>query len=124
MKNRKPEKELNHKQYKTLFESLKKKSKKNYYSDLIDSYKYNIKKTWDIMKEIIGNKRVTNSSLSNFITVKNREIFDKKEIAETFNSSFVNIGPNLAASIPESKTSFQNYIYYNGPASVPAILET
>ena len=34
---------------------------------------------------------------------------------ETFNSYFVNIGPNLAASIPESKTSFQNYIHYNGP---------
>ena len=67
------------------------------------------------MKEIIGNKRVTSAPLSNFITGKNREIFDKKEIAETFNSYFVNIGPNLAASIPESKTSFQNYIHYNGP---------
>ena len=55
------------------------------------------------MKEIIGNKRVTNAPLHNFITVKNREIFDKKKIAETFNSYFVNIGPNLAASIPESK---------------------
>ena len=47
--------------------------------------------------------------------MKNREIFDKKEIAETFNCYFVDIGPNLAASIPESKTSFQNYIHYNGP---------
>ena len=106
LKNRNPEKELNYKQYKTLFESLKKKSKKNYYSDLIDSHKYNIKKTWNIMKEIIGNKRVTNAPLPNFIMVKNREIFDKKEIAETFNSFFVNISPNLAASIPESNTSF------------------
>ena len=42
LKNRNPEKELNYKQYKTLLESLKKKSKKSYYSDLIDSYKYNI----------------------------------------------------------------------------------
>ena len=67
------------------------------------------------MKEIIGNKRVTSVPLHNFITVKNREIFDKKEIAETFNSYFVNIGPNLPASIPKSKTSFQNYIHYNGP---------
>ena len=116
LKNRNPEKELNYKQYKTLFESLKKKSKKNYYSDLIDSHKHDIKNTCNIMKEIIGNKkRVTNAPLPNFITVKNREIFDKKEIAETFNSYFVNIGPNLAASIPESKTSFQNYIHYNGP---------
>ena len=64
------------------------------------------------MKEIIGNKRVTHAPLPNFITVKNREIFVKKEIAETFNSYFLNVGPNLTASIPESKTSFQNY---NGP---------
>ena len=45
LKNRNPEKELNYKQYKTRFESLKKKSRKNYYSDLNDSHKYNIKKT-------------------------------------------------------------------------------
>ena len=67
------------------------------------------------MKETIGNKRVTLAPLPNFITVKNKEIFDKKEIAETFNSYFVNIGPNLAAFISESKTSFQNYIHYNDP---------
>ena len=53
LKDRNPEKELNYKQYKTLFKSLKKKSKKNYYSELINSYKYNIKNTWYVMKEII-----------------------------------------------------------------------
>ena len=31
------------------------------------------------MKEIIGNKTVTNAPLPNFITVKNREIFGKKK---------------------------------------------
>ena len=63
---------------------------------IIDSYKYNVKKTWDVMNEIIGDKRVINAALPNFVTVKNREIFDKKEIAETFNN-------------------FQNYIHYDGP---------
>ena len=96
LKNRNPEKELNYKQYKTLFESLKKKLKKNYYSGLINLHKYNTKKTWDIMKEISGNKRVTNAPLPKFITVKNREIFDKKEIAETFISYFVNIRSQLS----------------------------
>ena len=76
------------------------------------------------MKEIIGNKRVTNALLPNFITVKNREIFDKKEIAETFNSYFVHIGPNLAASIPESKTSFQATFTTTVLASVPSISQT
>ena len=67
------------------------------------------------MKEIIWNKRLTNAPLPNFFPVKNREIFDKKEIAETFNNCFVNIGPDLAVSIPESKTTFQNYNHYIGP---------
>ena len=53
--------------------------------------------------------------LPNFITVKNRETFDKKEITETFNNYFVNVGPNVAAFIPESKTAFQNYIHQKGP---------
>ena len=74
LKDKNPEKELNYKQYKSLSESLKNKSKKNYYSDLINSYKYNIKITWDVMKEIIGDKRVTNTSLPNAVTVKNRNI--------------------------------------------------
>ena len=47
--------------------------------------------------------------------MKNREIFDKKEIAETFNNYFVNIDPNLVAFIPENKTTFQNYIHYDDP---------
>ena len=39
------------------------------------------------------------------------EVFHKKEIKETFNNCFV--GANLAASTPESKTTFQNYIHYD-----------
>ena len=38
----------------------------------------------------------------------------KKEFTETFDSYFVNVGPSLAVSIPENKTSFQNYIYNDG----------
>ena len=62
------------------------------------------------MKEIIGNKSHQCQS-SQFYCRKNREICDKKEIAETFNSWFVNISPTLAAPIPENKTKFQNYIH-------------
>ena len=58
LKNRNPEKQQNYKQYKTHFESLKKKSKRNYYLDLIDSCKYNIKKTWDIIKKLLESKEL------------------------------------------------------------------
>ena len=89
LKNRNPEKKLSYKQYKILFKYLKIKSKKTYYTDFINSYKYNIRK-----RGMSSNKRVTDVSLSNFITVKNREIFDKMEIEERFNNYFVNIGFN------------------------------
>ena len=45
--------------------------------------------------------------------VENRGIFDKKEIVERYNNYFANMDPNLAASIPENKTTFQNYIHYD-----------
>ena len=65
------------------------------------------------MEKIIGNKRATNAPFPNFATVQNRVIFDKKEIVGTFNSYFLNIGPNLAAFISENTTTFQNYIQYD-----------
>ena len=72
------------------------------------------------MKEIVGNKIVSNATLPNLSRWKT-EIFDKKEITETFNSYFVNVGPNLVASIPESKTSFQNYIHNDGTISLTGL---
>ena len=69
----------------------------------------------NVMKEIIGNKRVINVLLPNFMTVKNTEVFDKKEIVGTITNYFVNIDTNLAASILESRTIFQDYIHYNVP---------
>ena len=97
------------------FSNLWKRNQRKTITQILSIWVINITQNWNITKEIIGNKRVTNAPLPNFIMVKNREIFDEKEIAEIFNSYLINIGPNLAASIPESKTSFQNYIHYDGP---------
>ena len=62
-----------------------------------------------VLKKITGGNRVTNASISNLIKVKNGEILKKikknkknKKNAETFNNYFVNIVPNLNASIHES----------------------
>ena len=40
------------------------------------------------MKKIIRHKRITNAPL--FISVKNRKIVDKKEIAKTFTNYLIN----------------------------------
>ena len=92
--------ETNYKNYKDLFESIKFKSKKNYYAQLILKYQNNIKKTWQAIKEITGKIALKNDNLPRTIILNNQKIHDKKEIAHAFNHFFINAGPNLASKIP------------------------
>ena len=55
VKSKNPEDELIYKNYKNLFEKLRKKSKQNYYSYLLEKHKDNAKQRWQILKEITGN---------------------------------------------------------------------
>ena len=54
LKRRTNETETAYKLYKDLFESIKQISKQNYYSEKLLRFKYNFKKTWAVMKELIG----------------------------------------------------------------------
>ena len=81
------------------FSNLSKIHKKNYYSDLIDSYKYNIKKRGMLWKKLLETKELLMPLFPILSRWKTKKYSTKKEIAETFNSYFVDIGPNLAASI-------------------------
>ena len=63
LKNRNEKNEKLNKSYKSLPESVKLKSKRVYYSSKILEFKNNAKKTWGVMKELIGKGRNTESSL-------------------------------------------------------------
>ena len=102
--------EENYKNYKKLFESIKLKSKANYYKDQLDKYQNNIKKTWDVIKEVIGNTKPISHTLPKRLIINNAEIFDKKSIAEQFNKYFLNVGPNLAEIIPKSNKNFESFL--------------
>ena len=67
LNNKKPEKELNYKQYKTLFEFLKKKSKKTIFIQI--SYQKNMK----CYERNYWKQKSQQFLLPNFITVKNKE---------------------------------------------------
>ena len=64
-----------------LFETLKKKSKKSYYSNLIEKYKNYTKKTWN-MKEIIGKSKVKIKKLSHRIVIDENE----KDFSKVFDT--------------------------------------
>ena len=44
-------------------------------------YKDNIKKTWEMIKEIIGKTKMINNKLPEKLIVNGKNILDKKEIA-------------------------------------------
>ena len=63
LKSKTYEHEISYKNYRKLFESIKQRAKSQYYSKMILHYKDNIKKTWQIMKEVIGKDKLVNNSL-------------------------------------------------------------
>ena len=109
LKSKNPEDELIYKNYKNLLEKLGKKSKQNYYSNLLEKHKDNAKQRWQILKEITGKVQKKNQSLPTTLETENRIISDKNAIAEEFNTFFTNIGPNLANKIPQISKTFDQY---------------
>ena len=86
VKSKNPEDELIYKNYKNLLEKLGKKSKQNYYSNLLEKHKDNAKQRWQILKEITGKVQKKNQSLPTTLETENRIISDKNAIAEEFNT--------------------------------------
>ena len=76
-----------------------KKAKRNYYTKYFEENSNNIKKTWEGIRSIINIKSTKESSISQ-IKVNNKVIRNHKEIVETLNNFFVNVGPNTEKNIP------------------------
>ena len=110
VKKRSPRNENIYKPYKSLFESLKKKSKKNCYTRRLENYQNDIKKSWDVIKEIIGGTKSTKGIFPKRMIIDDQEISDQGKIANCSNKFFVDIGPKLASMIPELQTQFDQYL--------------
>ena len=62
------------------------------------------------MKAAIGKSKICNDKFPKSLDINQKEITDKKIIAETFNELFINVGSNLADEIPPSSTNFESYL--------------
>ena len=91
--------EQKYKNYKNLFETIKKKAKKIYYS-----------KTWNVMKDIIGKSKIKKTNLPRKLTINKVDVYNKPEIADAFNDFFTNIGQKLASQLPKLSKTFETYM--------------
>ena len=68
-----------HKIYKNLFETIKRRSKKKFYSEKLQKFRGDAEKTWIVMKGILGKFATKSSILPTKITVNKTDIFDTKK---------------------------------------------
>ena len=108
MKIRITKNETSYNEYKNSFETIKHKSKEYYCTKQILKYKDNIKKTWEIIKEIIGKTKIINNNLPEKLIINENILLEKKEMENEFNNNFfIKICSKLVGNIEPSKYSLK-----------------
>ena len=113
--------------YKNKLTNISSSSKRNYYNNLFDNVKGDLKKTWRQINLILGNKK--ENAFPKTMYHENIKISSRIDVAQYFNSFFVNIGTKLSSSISSSH-SFQEFLpdksfnsFYIKPTCVNEIIE-
>ena len=111
LKNITTEKEQRYKKYKNKLINIKRFCEKQYYSNLLENNKSNIKETWKILKTILNKNAKKSLYLQCFNDNDGNPIKDEHIAANKFNDFFVNIGPTLASKIKqENECSIFDYM--------------
>ena len=101
-----------------------KAAEKEHYAKLFEENKKNLKKSWKILKEIIG--KAKSSNLCTRFKVDGHYTTDKQKITDGFNKFYINVGPNLANKIPSDSRPATTYMkdrIVNSMAILPVVQE-
>uniref|UniRef100_A0A3B3I1E4 Reverse transcriptase domain-containing protein n=1 Tax=Oryzias latipes TaxID=8090 RepID=A0A3B3I1E4_ORYLA len=107
LKQRTRETEQRYKSYKSKLTEITRYSKKVYFNNLLNENKYNVKRVWEILNNIIKNGTKMRT-YPDYFTDERGQSYNINEAANGLNNYFVNMGPELAAEIPKCKTSKDN----------------
>jgi hypothetical protein len=97
-----------YKKYRNKLNKLVRVAEKNFYKLKLESSAGNVKKTWQIVKNILNKNN--NSELVDSFNSSNGKITDKNEVVEKFNEYFANIGPTLANKIPKATVTHESFL--------------
>ena len=100
---------IKYKNYNRIYNRLMRTAKTQYYSQLIEENKFNMKKMWQILNKAIG-KHNNKSTFPSTFTINNKEVSDKTKIAEEFNKYFSEIGLKTGQNVPASPHTYTHYL--------------
>ena len=98
-----------YKEYCNIFNKLKRKAKSLYFRECIENAKNNIKDTWAILNQAL-NKTSSKPKLPDSFEISSQNVTDK---ASKFNTFFAEIGETVSKNVPETQTTFENYMPKN-----------
>ena len=91
---------INLKTYNRIIKASLRAAKQHFFAITFAKYKSDIKNTWKTINEALsGNRPSEKQSLPISLTIENTEITKDLDIANQFNTFFINIGANLANNI-------------------------
>ena len=90
-----------------MYFSIVKRKKQEYYKLKFNNCKKDIKRTWKLIKSIIGKKHKSNCRSLN---IDGKIVHDPLKIANHFNKHFANVPNELAKSLHPKKTHFSEYL--------------
>ena len=79
--------------------SLQRKAERNYYKEQLEINEHDLRKSWNVIKDIIGKEGKNKQNKSAEFIIDNKTSTDSYEIANHFNNYFLNVGTNLTSKI-------------------------
>ena len=93
----------NYKNYRNIYNRLRRKAKIAYYNNLLQEHRQNSKKIWEILNKLTG-KCKKGQSLIDEIVINGEKINDVKTISNAFAKHYGEMGKSLSNKIKESGT--------------------
>jgi hypothetical protein len=112
-----PDNRVNYTTYKNILTGSLRKAETKYYLEKVDAKKKNIKALWQIYGPIINPSKSKGSNKIERIVHNNHIMTNKKDIANTLNDYFVNIGPKLSKCSANNQC-FEKYLKNNQMSSL------
>ena len=101
-------------QYRNRLNHLIRFTKKTYYKSMLEKAEGNIKATWNIINEILNNKKAHSKNVD-YILSNGKRHRKKTEIANLFNKFFTGIGPSLASHVQSSQRNYKEWMKLSSP---------
>ena len=83
---------------------------------MLNKYKYNTKRKWQVMEEITGKQKPKSTSLPKTIKTKQGITEKESEIVKEFNKYFTSVGTALASKIPIVTKNVNEYLPQCNPS--------